>query len=292
MNSPLVLRAALAAVVTACFGFISSASAGVVTVLVGSGGDHFVPAVTNIAVNDQVVWSWVGTFHSTTSGTNGVHGDDNGVPSGLWDSGVISTLPHTFTNSFTSAGTFSYYCSVHFNVGMTGAVVVASANLPPTVSLLHPTNNAVLSALANFTVQASAADDGTVTNVQLRIGTAILTNVTTAPYSATTNLPAGAYTVTAIASDNLGATATNSVSISVVTPVAIALTKAARFFGTNFQFNYSANVGLDYAVWRSTNLVDWIGLATNAAASNPVVFLDLHATNNPGFYRVQLMPNP
>ena len=67
------------------------------TNLSGLAADVFVPPSTNISVNDQVVWVWEGLNHSTTSGTNGVAGDDNGVPSGLWGSGV-NNRPHSFTN--------------------------------------------------------------------------------------------------------------------------------------------------------------------------------------------------
>jgi len=99
------------------------------TNLSGTAADVFVPAVTNANVNDKVVWVWEGSHHSTTSGTNGVAGDDNGVPSGLWDSTVVNG-PHSFTNIFTSAGSFSYYCSTHFTIGMTGLVNVAAAPTP------------------------------------------------------------------------------------------------------------------------------------------------------------------
>ena len=59
------------------------------------------------------------------------------------------------------------------------------------------------------------------TNVQFLVGATVLTNETVAPYSATTNnLAAGSYTLSVIAADNGGATATNAVTISVVNPVA------------------------------------------------------------------------
>lgn len=264
----------------------------VATVQVGTGGDVFFPAVTNITTGDSVVWTWTGNFHSTTSGTNGAPGDDNGVPGGLWDS-AVNNAPHTFTNTFTSAGTFSYYCSVHFSIGMTGEVVVASALVPPIVVITAPTAGAVFSAPAKVTVQASVTNgSGTVDNVRFLVGNAVITNTASTPFSAVTNLPAGNYTLTAIASDNNNLTATNSVSISVVPPVTVSLASASISSRTNFQFSYSANVGLSYVVQRSTNLVTWSSLATNTAASNPVVFVDLDPTNNPGFYRVGRMPNP
>jgi plastocyanin len=102
------------------------------TNLSGTAADVFVPATNNVNVNDQVVWNWVGSHHSSTSGTNGVPGDDNGVPSGLWDSGV-NNAPNSFTNTFTSAGAFSFYCSIHFSIGMRGLINVAASTPSPIV---------------------------------------------------------------------------------------------------------------------------------------------------------------
>jgi plastocyanin len=268
------------------------------TVTVGNPVDKFSPAVVSINAGDQVIWNWSATFHSSTSGTNGVHGDDNGVPSGLWDTGVIMSTPHTFTNTFNTPGNYAYYCSVHFGSPffMTGAVLVASSSLPPGVSITNPVSGTVFSVPANVTIRASATNgSGTVTNVQFRVGTTILTNDNLAPFAAiTNNLAAGNYTLAAIAQDDAGLTATNSVSISVVTPVSVALTNAAEFSGTNLQFKYLVNTGLSYVVQFSTNLAstNWLSLVTNVAVSNPVVFLDTHATNKTGFYRVGRMPNP
>ncbi len=269
------------------------------TVTVGNPADKFSPAVISINTGDQVVWNWAATFHSTTSGTNGVHGDDNGVPSGLWDSGLITSgLPHTFTNTFPVAGSFSYYCSLHYPSPnfMTGAVLVASSVLPPTVVITNPIANTVFAAPANVTIQASASESGgSITNVQFLAGASVLANVTAPPFTATANnLSAGGYTLSAIASDGNGVTATSSVPINIVTPVAVSLSGSAVSVGTNFQFSYLVNTGLSYVVQRSINLYPptWISLATNVAVSNPVVFVDKHATNTPAFYRVGRMPNP
>jgi plastocyanin len=266
-------------------------------VTVGPGALHvFSPANVTINVGDQVIWTWASTFHSTTSGTNGIAGDDNGVPGGLWNSGVIISTPHGFTNTFNAAGNYSYFCSVHYTTGMSGMVSVATANLTPTVFITNPLPGSVFAAPATVAIQATASEDGgTITNVQFLVGLTILTNETAAPYSATTTvLTAGSYTLTAIASDGGGVTATSSVPISVVTPVTVALTQSSVFSGTNFQFSYAANVGLSYVIQRSSNLApaNWISLATNVAASNPVVFMDRQATNTPVYYyRVGRMPN-
>ena len=109
--------------------------------------------------------------------------------------------------------------------GMKAQIIVAAANLPPTVAITNPASGTVFAAPANVTIQASASDsDGTVTNVQFLVGANVVTNKAAAPFFAVTNnLAAGSYTLSAIASDNSGAKATNSVSISVVTPVSVLL---------------------------------------------------------------------
>jgi plastocyanin len=272
----------------AVFGSSTTGFAAVANVTVGSGGDHFAPIVTNINVNDQVIWTWAAGNHSSTSGTNG-------AASGLWNSTVLP-INSKFTNTFNSAGTFAYYCSVHYTLGMTGAVIVAAANLPPTVSITNPASGTVFAAPANVNIQASASDsDGTVTNVQFRVGANVVTNKATAPFfGVTNNLAVGSYTLFAIASDNNGATATNQVAINVVTPVSVQLSAPQPVPPGEFRFSYTANAGLSYIVQRSTNLLspNWATLVTNMAGSGSINFTDLNATFNPGFYRVGRLPNP
>jgi plastocyanin len=279
-----LFKVALLGAGVAVFGCSLSGSAATANVLVGSGGLVFTPVTTNIAVNDRVIWTWAGNNHSTTSDTNG-----------LWDS-LVNNSPHSFTNTFTSAGTFPYHCTIHGSFGMKGTILVASPNVPPTVSITNPVSGTVFAAPANVTIQASASDtDGTVTNVQFLIGSSVLTNTTTAPFSTVTNnLAAGSYTLSAIASDNSGATATNAVTISVVTPVPVLLSAPKQLPPANFHFSYTANVGLRYIVQRSTNLLspNWTTLVTNMAGSGSINFTDLNASFNPGFYRVGRLPNP
>ena len=179
---------------------------------------------------------------------------------------------------------------------MRGTITVVAANMPPTVTITNPANGAVFAAPASVTIQASASDtDGTVTNVQFLVGANVVTNKAAAPFSAVTNnLAAGSYTLSAIASDNSGATATNQVSISVVTPVSVLLSAPKPVPPAKFRFSYTANTGLSYIVQRSTNLAspNWTTLVTNTAGSGSINFTDLNATFNPGFYRVGRLPNP
>ena len=92
-----------------------------------------------------------------------------------------------------------------------------SVNIPPTVSINSPANNASFTAPANIAITATAADaDGTVSKVDFYNGSVLLGTVTSAPYSFNwNNVNAGTYVLTANATDNSGAT-TASVPITVI----------------------------------------------------------------------------
>src|SRR5262245_43679199 len=57
-----------------------------------------------INVGDTIHWVWDEGFHSTTSVA--------GIAE-QWDSGLSSTVGHTFDHTFTNVGTFAYYCTIH-----------------------------------------------------------------------------------------------------------------------------------------------------------------------------------
>jgi plastocyanin len=239
----------------------------------------FSPATVTINVKDQVKWTWQGYYHSTTSST------------GLWDSGVNNT-GYTYSFTFNNAGSYPYMCSYHY---FTGSVVVqAAANSPPTIAITSPTNGAVLSAPASLTLQATAADsDGSVTNVQFFQGAASLGSAQTAPYSiAVSALSAANYTFSAVATDNGGLTATNSITVKVITPSPDTLGSLKRLSSTSFQFTYAADVGLRYQVEQSSDLRNWTSVSTNTATSNQVLFQDTTASGSSRFYRVERLPNP
>ncbi|MDB6110149.1 MAG: hypothetical protein JWR69_1899, partial [Pedosphaera sp.] len=127
----------------------------------------FNPNNVTININDQVVWTWVSNFHNTKSDT------------GLWDSGVFNS-GHVFTNTFTSAGAFPYFCAVH---GFTGTVNVQGGNSPPTVAITSPANGAAFTAPAIVPLTATANDsDGSVTNVSFFDGITLLGGTNQTPY--------------------------------------------------------------------------------------------------------------
>ncbi|NSL89317.1 T9SS type A sorting domain-containing protein [Chitinophaga sp. Mgbs1] len=91
-----------------------------------------------------------------------------------------------------------------------------TGNNPPTISISAPANNAVYTAPATINIQANAADpDGRVVRVEFYNGATKLGVDSTSPYTyAWNNVPAGTYSLKAVATDDKGA-ATNSSLVSV-----------------------------------------------------------------------------
>ena len=124
--------------------WIAAAGAATKHVNVGQGGGlNFVDvtsgtSTTTINVGDTVVWDWQSGFHSTTSGScpGNNCSPDHSPPT--WDSPEQGS--GTFSHTFTSPGTFTYYCRVHLSA-MQGTVIVNTPPPPPAdfaVSISNP----------------------------------------------------------------------------------------------------------------------------------------------------------
>ena len=130
----------------ATFSLLSSRAA-TIPVQVGAGGLKFTPQNVTIHVGDTVQWTWVGSGHSSTSGTPG-------NPDGLWDSGVQNS-GFVFSHTFTTAGTFNYFCSPHGACcGMIGTVTVTEA-----VDTVTITRAQYSISRSQLTVQATDTND-------------------------------------------------------------------------------------------------------------------------------------
>jgi subtilisin family serine protease len=94
-------------------------------------------------------------------------------------------------------------------------------NTPPAVSLSAPSSGATFTAPANINITASAVDaDGTINKVEFYAGTQLIGTDALTPYSITwSSVAAGDYALTAVATDNLGATTTSAaINIKVNAP--------------------------------------------------------------------------
>jgi subtilisin family serine protease len=105
-----------------------------------------------------------------------------------------------------------------------------AGNVAPTVTLTTPSGEIVVSTPGNTPLSAIATDgDGTVAQVAFYAGTMLLGVDTSAPYQLTwTNPLVGSHLVTAVATDNEGASATSAHTVVRVLPFSTAFGGAER----------------------------------------------------------------
>ncbi len=157
--------------------------------------------------------------------------------------GSDTSAPYTFAWTGVAAGSYSITARAYDNQGASttsaaASVTVTAPNQPPSVALTAPTSGTVVTAPAALTLTAAASDaDGSIARVEFYRGTTLLTTDTTAPYSyAWTGVPAGTYSLSARAYDNLGAVTTSaaaSVTVNAATNQAPTVTLTAPVAGTS-----------------------------------------------------------
>ena len=134
--------------------------------------------------------------------------------------GQTNDTPYTITASLaTGAHALTAVATDNAGLSTTSAFVnvsVSVANHPPSVTITNPADNAVFGNTDTITVQATASDsDGSVTNVQLYDGAVLLHSFAVGPYSFAGKSISGSFalgtnTLTAVATDNLGASTTSA----------------------------------------------------------------------------------
>jgi len=143
--------------------------------------------------------------------------------------GSAPTAPYSMTWPGVPAGTYAIKAVAYDADGGTAASLPATVtvqtavvlNQPPVVSLTSPAAGAAFSAPANITISANASDpEGRMARVDFYNGTSLLGSAAAAPYSfAWPSVPAGSYTLKAVAFDADGAsTSSSAVSITVAAP--------------------------------------------------------------------------
>jgi GH35 family endo-1,4-beta-xylanase len=178
--------------------------------------------------------------------------------------GTDNTSPYSFAWTGVAEGTYSLTARATDNAGaITNSAIVSitvnpPVNTPPTVSITAPANNASFTAPANITITANAADaNGTVSSVQFFNGTTLLGTDNTSPYSfAWASVAAGAYSITAVATDNNGASTTSSVtSITVNPPSTAIIIQAETACTVDGTLNETINTGFNGTGYVNTDNV-------------------------------------
>ncbi len=100
------------------------------TVQVGP-ANAFSPSTVTVAPGEAVIWSFQALHTSTSDSQTGPE---------VWDSGFLST--GTFSHTFTTPGSYPYYCQVHSSPGgtmMNGVVIVSGLGVTPTATPIPTT---------------------------------------------------------------------------------------------------------------------------------------------------------
>jgi hypothetical protein len=129
--------------------------------------------------------------------------------------------------------------------------VSAAGNAPPDAAITSPIEGATLVAPASVTVSATAADsDGSIQQVAFFANGAPIGTDTTSPFSANwTNPSPGTYTLTAVATDNEGASTTSTpIHVTIAppnVPPSVSITSPAEgaSFTAPVTLNVAANAG-------------------------------------------------
>lgn len=164
-------------------------------------------------------------------------------------------LPYVYNNP----GTFSF--SDEFGNTVT---VIVNPIAPISVAITGPTNNSVFIAPATFTVTAVPAGGATpYVEVQFYVGTNLAGVANSSPFTITvTNLWAGSYNISAVATDNNSDTATNSILVTVgvqemtddILPVDCADIYSSGAVDRGGYLDASGNIqgGLEFAVFNAS----------------------------------------
>ena len=178
---------------------------------------RFSPPDLTINVGDTVVWRDNQGSHDTVSGVNGVPDRDR-----TWNSNTqypnLMRVGNTFSFTFTRAGTYPYYCTPHWQLGMVGTITVQAGNSAPSLSIISPPDQSNFNAPADISFEAAPSDpDGDPLTVEFFLNGTSLGSLSAPPYRIAVNgLGPGNYTFSATASDSGGltASATNLVTIN------------------------------------------------------------------------------
>jgi hypothetical protein len=157
--------------------------------------------------------------------------------------GTRTVPPYSYTWSNVAIGTYSLTARATDNLGAIGKSSAASVSVvndaPPTVSLTAPTNGQIFYVGQPIGLAATAADsDGTVSKVDFLVDGNVLASTGSSPYAYTwTGASAGTHTISARATDNIGAATTSSsvtITVAANNPPTVSLTAPANGQGFTF----------------------------------------------------------
>ena len=180
-----------------------------------------------IHVGDTIQWVWINGFHSTTAAAGQVEN---------WDTGQ-HLAPFSFFHTFSHAGVFNYYCSIHGfdagggNVGgMSGHITVLAATPPPDLTppllvILSPVDYQTLTN-TNIVITGTVIDPSGVQSITVNAIAATRSNTN---WSQAFGLSLGTNAFTVMATDNSPQANTVTQIVHVVRSLALPPAPIAGF---------------------------------------------------------------
>ncbi len=164
--------------------------------------------------------------------------------------GTDNTTPYTFNIANAAPGTYTLTARAYDDKSATAnsSVITVVVKTTATIAITGPANNAVTKTGGELTITATASDpDAAIKKVEYLIGTTLLGQSTTQPYTYTGTVPAsGTYTVTVKAYDVNGTViATNTVTVTSNQDPIVSITAPANnavlTAGTNMTISANAS---------------------------------------------------
>jgi GH35 family endo-1,4-beta-xylanase len=210
------------------------------------------------------IWGYIqGTTWINGNGQSGASGTDSGIMYANGNERPSLTWLKTYMASQTSLSC----CPAP------GPFASCANGASPTVSITSPTENATFAIGANIAITATAADaDGTVSKVEFYNGATKLGEATSSPFTYTwTNVAEGAYSLTAVATDN-------SSNMTTSTPIDIVVGNPLINLITNGEFDNSTS-GWTLQLNNSTTGTMTVATDANMSGTNSLRICPTSAGN-------------
>ncbi len=179
--------------------------------------------------------------------------------------GTSTVAPYSITWTAPLPGTYTLTAKAYDNYGdiVTSAPVIVFGPvidpIPPTVTITSPANNASYNAPATVVIAATAKDFmGPISKVDFYNGSTLLGTSIAAPYSFTwINVPAGSYTLKAVATDaGTGITGISAPITITVLPRSTPTCKVSYQLSSQWHGGFQANIAITNT--GATRINSWV----------------------------------
>jgi hypothetical protein len=190
-----------------------------------------------------------------------------------------TTAPYSVTWTPSIVGSYTVTAKATDNLGgqTTSAPInisIVGANSPPSVNLTTPTNGASYTAGTPISVTATSTDPGgSVQSVKFYANSSLISTVVVSPYTVSWSPAAGNYSLTAMSTDNAGATTMSTpVSIAIAASCSYTVSPAADLISApsaSGTFTVTSPTGCS---WQASSDSSWLTTSSTGSGGGGVSF--------------------